>query len=146
MLIVLKSSCSVAKSCLTLCRPVDCSTPRLPSPSLSPGVCSDSCPLSWWCYLTTLLPPFSFAFSLPQHQDLFQWVDASRQVAEVCFNDGPSNEYSGLISLGLTGLIFLQFKGLWRVFSSTFQKHQFFGTQPSLWSDSHICTWLLEKL
>ena len=43
------------------------------------------------------------------------------------------------------GLI-LQFKGLSRVFSSTMvQKHQFFGAQLSLWSNSHIHTWLLEK-
>ena len=48
--------------------------------------------------------------------------------------------------LGLTGFISLQSKGLSRVFSSTtVQKHQFFGAQPSLWSNSHICTWLLEK-
>ena len=48
--------------------------------------------------------------------------------------------------LGLTGWISLQFKGLSRVFSNTtVQKHQFFGTQPSLWSNSHIHTWLLEK-
>ena len=48
---------------------------------------------------------------------------------------------------GLSGLISLQSKGLSRVFSNTtVQKCQFFGTQPSFWSDSHICTWLLEKL
>ena len=48
--------------------------------------------------------------------------------------------------LGLTGLISLQSKGLSRVFSSTtVQKHQFFGNQLSLWSNSHIHTWLLEK-
>ena len=48
--------------------------------------------------------------------------------------------------LGLTGLISLLSKGLSRVFSSTtVQKHQFFSTQPFLWSNSHICTWLLEK-
>ena len=47
--------------------------------------------------------------------------------------------------LGLTGLILLS-KGLSRVFSNTtVQKHQFFGTQLSLWSNSQICTWLLEK-
>ena len=47
------------------------------------------------------------------------------------YSNSPSNECSGLISLGLTGLIFLQSKGLSRVFSSTtIQKHQFFGTQP----------------
>ena len=48
--------------------------------------------------------------------------------------------------LGLTGLISLQSKGLSRVFSNTtVQKHQFFGTQLSLWSNSHIHIWLLEK-
>ena len=48
--------------------------------------------------------------------------------------------------LELTGLVSLQFKGLSRVFSNTTaQKHQFFGTQLSVWSNSHIYTWLLEK-
>ena len=65
------------------------------------------------------------------------------------FSISPSNEYSGLnipckeysIPLKLTGLISLQSKGLSRVFSNTtLQKHQFFGTQLSLWSSSHICT------
>ena len=57
----------------------------------------------------------------------------------------PSNRYSGLISFGLTDLI-LQSKGLSRIFSNiTVQKHQFFGVQPSLWSNSHTHTWLLEK-
>ena len=48
--------------------------------------------------------------------------------------------------LEFTGLISLQSKGLSRVFSNTaVQKHQFFSTQPSLWSISHIHTWLVEK-
>ena len=52
----------------------------------------------------------------------------------------------GWFPLGLTALISLQSKGFSRVFSSTMiQKHQFFGIQPSLWSNSHIHTWLLEK-
>ena len=57
------------------------------------------------------------------------------------FSISASNEYSELISyLGLTGLI-LQSKGLSRVFSNTtLQKHQFFGSQLSLWSNSHIYT------
>ena len=47
--------------------------------------------------------------------------------------------------LGLTGLISLQSKGFSRVFSNTtIWKHQFFSTQPSLWTNSHIHTWLLE--
>ena len=48
--------------------------------------------------------------------------------------------------LGWTSWISLQSKGLSRVFSNTtVQKHQFFSAQPSLWSNSHIHTWLLEK-
>ena len=62
------------------------------------------------------------------------------------FNISPSNEYQGWLPLGLTSLISLLSKGLSRVFSSTtVQKHWFFGNQPSLWSNSHIHTWLLEK-
>ena len=52
----------------------------------------------------------------------------------------------GWFPLGLTGWISLQSRGLSRVFSNTtVQKHQFFGAQLSLWSNSHIHTWLLEK-
>ena len=62
------------------------------------------------------------------------------------FNISPSNEYPGLISFRMNWLDLLAFQGLSRVFSNTtVQKHQFFGLQPSLWSSSHICTWLLEK-
>ena len=62
------------------------------------------------------------------------------------FSISPSNEYSGLISLWVTGLISLQSKGFARVFSSTtVWKHQCFGTQTSLWSNSHIHTWLLKN-
>ena len=57
----------------------------------------------------------------------------------------PMNS-QGWFLLGLTGLISLLSKGLSRVFSSTtVWKHQFLGTQPSLWANSHILTWLLEK-
>ena len=64
------------------------------------------------------------------------------------FSISPSNEYSGLIAWldWWTGLISLQFKGLSRVFSNTtVQKYQFFGTQPSSQSNSHIHTWPQEK-
>ena len=57
------------------------------------------------------------------------------------FSVSPSNEYSGLIPLGWTGLISLLSKRLLRVFSNTtVQKHQFFSAQLSLWSNSHIHT------
>ena len=62
------------------------------------------------------------------------------------FSINPSNEYSDWFSLGLTGWIFLQSKGLSRIISNiTIQKHQFFESQLSLGSNSHIHTWLLEK-
>ena len=62
------------------------------------------------------------------------------------FSNRPFNEYSGLISFRLNGLSSLQSKGLSRVFSSTtVQNHQFFGAQPSLWSNSRIYTWLLKN-
>ena len=62
------------------------------------------------------------------------------------FSISPSNEYSGLISFRMDCLIFLQSKRLSRVFSNTtVQKHQFFCAQLSLWSNSHIHPWLLEK-
>ena len=62
------------------------------------------------------------------------------------FNINPSNEHPGLISFKMDCWISLQSKGLLRVFSNTtVQKHQFFSAQLSLWSNSHIHTWLLEK-
>ena len=88
------------------------------------------------------------AINLSQHQGLFKWVFASGGQgieASALASVLPVN-IQGLFSLGLTGLISLLSKGLSRVFSSTtVQKHQFFGIQPSLWSNSHIHTWLLEK-
>ena len=58
----------------------------------------------------------------------------------------PSNENSGLISIRIDGFDPLQSKGLSRVFSNTtVPKHEFFSSQPSLWSSCHMHTWLLEK-
>ena len=58
---------------------------KLPCPLLSPGICSNSCPLSQWCYLTisSSTTPSPFAFNLSQHQGLFQWVGFSHQVAKI---------------------------------------------------------------
>ena len=62
------------------------------------------------------------------------------------FSISPSNEYQGWFPLGMTDLISLLSKGLSRVFSSTMvQRHHFFSTQPSLWPNSHIHTWLQGK-
>ena len=110
---------------------------RPPCLPLSPGVCSSSCPLNWWCYpiISSLLPSSPSAQSY-QHQSLFQWVSSSYQVAkvlELSFSISPSNEYWGWFPLRLTSWISLQSKGLSGVFSNTtVQKHQFFGARLSL--------------
>ena len=58
----------------------------------------------------------------------------------------PSSEYSGLTCFRIDWFDILVSKEFSRIFSgTTVQKHQFFGIQPSLWSNSHIHTWLLEK-
>ena len=116
---------------------------RLPCP-LSPGVFSNPCPLSQWCYLTisSSATP-SPALNLSQNQGLFQWVifftsDGQSTGASASASVLPMN-IQGCFPLGLTGLISLQSKGLSRVFSSTtIQEHQFYGAQSSLWSNSHI--------
>ena len=59
---------------------------RPPCPSQTPGACSNSCPLSWWCHPTissSVIPFSSPALSLSQHQGLFQWVGSLHQVAKV---------------------------------------------------------------
>ena len=123
---------------------------RLPCPSLSLEVCSNSCPLSWWCYITISSSVAFFSFCLPSFPALesfpMSWLFSSGgQSIGTSVSVLPMN-IQGWFSLELTGLISLQSKGLLRVFSSTTaQKHQFFSAQPSLFSNSLICTWLLEK-
>ena len=115
----------------------------------SPGACSNSCPWSQWGYPTisfsvvpfSCLQPFPASGSFPM-SELFasgvQSIGASTSVL-------PMN-IQGWFPLGWTGLISLQSKGLSRVFSNTtVWKHQFFGSQPSLWSTFHIHIQLLEK-
>ena len=142
--------CSVAKLCLTL-RPHGLQHARLPCP-LSPGDCSNSCPLSWWCYPTispTVAPFSSCLQSFPASGSFLmnQLFTTGGQSIGVLASASvlPMNNQDWL-PLELTGLISSQFKELSRVFSSTtVQKHQFFNPQSSLWSISHIHTWLLEK-
>ena len=58
---------------------------KLPCPSLSPGVCSNSYPLSWWCHptISSSVVPFLLALNLSQYQGLLQWAGSSHQVAQV---------------------------------------------------------------
>ena len=99
------------------------------------SVFSNSCPLSWWCYLTisSSATPF-FAFNLSQHQSLFQWVGCSHQVAKVLELQLQSFQWIFRVDFLWDWQVWsLQSKGLSRVFSSTtVLKHQFFGAQSSL--------------
>ena len=56
---------------------------RLPCSSPSPGACSNSCPLSWWCHPTISSSVIPFSSCLSQHRALFQWVGSSHQVAKI---------------------------------------------------------------
>ena len=91
------------------------------------------------------------ALNLSQHQGLFQWVGSLHQVVRVLELQLQHQSFQWMniqdwFPLGLTGRILLLSKELSRVFSnSTVHECQFFSTQPSLWSNSHIHTWLLEK-
>ena len=133
-------------------RPHELQHARLPSPSPSPRACSNSCPLSWWYHPTILSSVVPFSSHL-------QSFPASGYFPESQFfaSDGQSTGVSASASFlpkksqgwspsEWTGWISLQSKGLLRVFSNaTVQKHQFFGTQLSSQSNSHIHTWQLEK-
>ena len=123
---------------------------RCPCPSLSPGVCSNSCPLNWWCHPTissSVIPFSSCPQSFPASGSFpVRWLFASGSKSIGALASALPVNIQAWFPLGWTGLITLQSKGLSRVFSNTtIRKHQFFGTQPSLWSNSHIHTWLLEK-
>ena len=123
---------------------------RLPRPSLSPRDCPN-CPSSRWCHPTissSVFPfsclqsfPASRSFSMSQFSALGgQSIGASASATVLPMN------IKDWFPFGLTGLISLQSKGLSRVFfNTTVLKHQFFNTQLSLWSKSHIHTWPLEK-
>ena len=125
---------------------------RPPCPSPTPGVYSNPCPSSRWCYpaISSSIVPFSSCpQSLPASgsflmSQLFVWrgqsigVSASASVLPMNTQDWSP--------LGWTVWISLQSKGILRVFSNTtVQKHQFLSAQLSSLSNTHIHTWLLEK-
>ena len=143
-------SCSVMSDSLP---PHGLQLARLPCPSPLPWACSNSCPSSRWCHPTissSAVPfssclqsfPASGSFPMSQFFTSCDWsfsfgVSASSSVLPMNIQDW--------FTLGWTGWISLQSKGFSRVFANTtIQKHKFFGIN-SLWSNSHIHTWLLEK-
>ena len=119
-------------------------------PSSTPRACSNLSPSSQWCHptISSSVVPFSSCLqsfptsgSFPMSQFFVsggQRIGASASVLPMNIQDW--------FPLGLTSWISLQSKSFSRVFSNTtVQKHQFFGAHLSLWSNSHIHTWLLEK-
>ena len=133
-------------------RPHEPQHARPPCPSPTPRVHSDSRPSSQWCHpaISSSVVPFS---SCPQYllasesfpmSQLFAWGGQSTGVsASASF---PPKKSQGWSPSECTGWISLQSKGFSRVFSNTtVQKHQFFGTQLSSQSNSHIHTWSQEK-
>ena len=125
---------------------------RPPCPWPTPWVYSNSCPLSQWCHPTisssvitffSCLQSFPASGAFPTSQFFTLGGQSTRVSASASVL--PMN-IQDWFSLGWTGWNPLQSKGLSRVFSNnTVQKHQFFGTQLSLESNSHIHTCLREK-
>ena len=133
---------SVAQSCPILFVPMDC-----PSPTL--GACSNSSPSTQWCHPTISSSVIPFC-------SCFQSFPASRKVSQLFTSGGqsigastsaisPFNEYSGLVSFRVDWFDLTVHGILKSLSNTTVWKHQFFSAQPSLWSSSHIHTWLLEK-
>ena len=143
--------CSVTQSCPTFCDPMDCSTLGFPVLCYLPELVQTQ--VHWVSDAIQPSHPLSSpsppAFNLSQHQVFSnesvlpsggQSIGGSASASVLSMN------IQGWFPLVLTDWISLQSKGLSRVFSiTTVQKHQFFSVQPSLWSNSHIHTWLLEK-
>ena len=143
---------SVTQSCLDFLWPHGLQHARLPCPSPTSRVYSNSCLLSWWCHptISSSVIPFS------SHLQSFP-ASGSFQMSQFFASGGQSIRVSASASvlpmniqdwfpLGLTGWISLQCIRLSRDFSNTtVQKHQFFGVPLSLWPNSHMCTQLLEK-
>ena len=142
-------SCSVMSDSLW---PHELQHARPPCPSPTSRVHSNSRPSSWWCHpaISPSVVPFSScpkslpaSGSFPMSQ-LFTWGGQSIEVSALA--SVLPKKSQGWSHSERTGWISLQSKGLSRVFSNTtVQKHQFFGTQPSSQSNSHIHTWPQEK-
>ena len=139
---------SVTQSCLTICDPMERSTPGLSVHCQLPeftqthvhwvsDAIQPSHPLS---------SPSPLALNLSQHHGTFKWVSSSQSIGVSALAPVLPMNIQVWSPLGWTGWISLQPKGLSRVFSNTtLQKHQLFCTQPSSQSNSHIHTWPREK-
>ena len=130
---------SIAQSCLTLCNPMNHTTPGLPVHHQLPESTQTHVHLSrrWHPTISSSVVPFSSALNLFQHQGVFKWVSSLHQVAKVLeFQlQNQSYQWTPRIDLLWDGLVGSprKSKGLSRVFpNTTVQKHHFFDAQLSL--------------
>ena len=143
------SCCSVTQLCLTLCGPIDCSMPASLSFTTSQSLLK-------LMFIESVMP--SNVLSSVVHFSPCLWYFSASEtflMSQFFISGGQRIGDSASVllmniqdwfPLRLTGFISLQSKGLSRIFSNnTVQKHRFFGSQSSLFSNSHIHTWLLEK-
>ena len=144
-----QSSRSVVSDSL---RPRESQHARPPCPLPTLGVHPNSCASSWWCHPTisssvipfsSCLQSFPASGSFPMSQF---FTSGGRSTGILASASVLPKNIQDWFPLGWTDWISLQSKALSRVFTyTTVQKHQFFSAQPSLWSNSHLHIWLLEK-
>ena len=135
-MLLLLSNCSVTSNTLW---PHGLQHSRSPCPPLFPRVCTNSCSLSQWCYLTISSSDTPFSSCPPDCLQSFPAPRSSNDSASSCQSIGTSASATVLpmniqdwFPLGWTGWIFLQSKGLSRVFSSTtIQRHYYWATREA---------------
>ena len=147
----LTGTCLVAELCLTLCNPVNCSTPVFPVLHYLPefaqthihwisDTIQPSHPVSRLLLLPSIFPSIR-VFPMSQF-----FASGGQSIGALASASVLTMNIQDWFPLGLTGLISLQSKGLSRVFfNTTVRKHRFFSSQPVLWFNSYFHTWLLEK-
>ena len=147
--------CLVSQQCPTL-RPQGLQHTRLPCPSPSPRVCTNSCSLSQWCHPTISSSVFPFSSCLPSFPSVRVFSDESAlhirwsKYWSFSFSISSSNEDLRLISFRKDWLDLLSVQGTLKSLLqhhsiNSIQKHQLFGGQPSVWSSSHSWRWHLRK-
>ena len=147
----LTGTCSVAELCLTLCNPMNCSTPIFPVLHYLPEFAQTH--IHWISDTIQPSHPVSPLLLLPS---IFPSIRVFSNESVLCirwpkywsfsFSISSYNEYSGLISFRTDSFDLLAVQGLSTVFfNTTIRKHRFFSSQPVLWFNSYFHTWLLEK-
>ena len=129
---------------------MDCSTPGSPVLHYLP-VCSDSSSLSWWCYLTISSSAGLFSFclqSFPASGSFpmsWHFTSGGQSIRTSASASVLPMHIQGWFPLGLTCLTPAVQETLRSLLQHNSNASKFFGTQSSLWSNSHIHTWLLEN-